>query len=244
MAVVQRKTPVKAGRRSANLAGYLQQSQRPLTILAFLLPFVVLHELGARYYGTGVAAASLLRLAASYLGVYGSTIPAILLVLTLLSWHLIRRDGWEVKSRNLAMMAGESFLFALPIFAISLICQQFLPLATGMRPPLGAMWSLSLGAGVYEELLFRLYLCAVLGVLAEHALRLKGTALTVFVVAASSVLFSLYHYLDHEQFALFTFVFRSLAGAYFAGLIAARGFGITAGAHAFYDLIVVTLARS
>lgn len=244
MPVAQRRTRTKGGRQSGDLAGYLQQSQRPLVILTFLLPFVILHELGSRYYGTEVAASTLLRLAASYLGVYGRPVPAILLVLTLLSWHLVKRDSWSLRTRTLGLMAGESFLFALPIFAISLICQQFLPLAPMRSQPLGAMWSLSLGAGVYEELVFRLYLCAVLAVVAQHALRLRGVGKTIFVVVSSSVLFSLYHYLDHEQFSLFTFVFRGLAGAYFAGLISARGFGITAGSHAFYDLIVVTIARS
>lgn len=239
MAVIQRKSA-----KSAPLGGYLQQSQRPVVILAFLLPFIVLSELGARFYGTEVAASTILRVVASYLGIYGRTIPAILLILTLVAWHFARRDNWRVQIGTLGLMACESFVFALPIFAISLLCQQFLPLAPLTRQPLGALWSLSLGAGIYEELVFRLYLYAVLAFIAAWLLGMKDPVKTVAVVAASSVLFSLYHYLNREEFALFTFVFRGLAGAYFAGLVATRGFGITAGAHAFYDLIVVTIAST
>ena len=40
-------------------------------------------------------------------------------------------------------------------------------------------------------------------------------------------------------FTVREFVFRTLAGVYFACLFAMRGFGITAGTHAFYDIIAV-----
>jgi hypothetical protein len=37
---------------------------------------------------------------------------------------------------------------------------------------------------------------------------------------------------------LFSFVFRATAGVFFAGLFVVRGFGITVGSHAAYDLLV------
>ena len=108
--------------------------------------------------------------------------------------------------------------------------------------PAAAMWSISLGAGVYEELMFRFYGCGLLRLAAERVAGLKGVACTIAVVVVSSILFSLYHYLG-EPFSVFTFVFRTLAGAYFAALFLHRGLGVTAGSHAIYDLIVVTLAQ-
>ncbi len=224
--------------------GYLAESTRPLVILAFLTPFVILHELGSRLYHTEVAAFTILRMLSAYLGVYGRGVPPLLLVLTLLAWHLWRRDRWRIDAGALPLMAGESLLFSLPIFGISVLCRQLLPLVAVSKPSLGAMWALSLGAGVYEELVFRLYLCALLTVVAQHVFALKGTACTITVVIACSVLFSLYHYLGQEGFTLYTFLFRAAAGAYFAALLAARGYGITAGAHAFYDVIAVSLSRS
>jgi hypothetical protein len=37
------------------------------------------------------------------------------------------------------------------------------------------------------------------------------------------------------------FGFRAVAGVYFAVLFAIRGFGITAGTHAFYDIIATII---
>jgi membrane protease YdiL (CAAX protease family) len=63
----------------------------------------------------------------------------------------------------------------------------------------------------------------------------------LLMVVSSSLLFSLYHYLGHEQFDLRTFAFRTAAGAYFGAVFIFRGFGITAGAHAAYDIYIVAL---
>jgi membrane protease YdiL (CAAX protease family) len=172
-------------------------------------------------------------------------VPAVLVILTLLLWHLFARESWRVRLNTLITMAAESFIWALPIFGISFICQQFLPLTTTIsKQGLLSLWSLSLGAGVYEELLFRLYLCGSIYLIGRHLFSAKPMTATIVAVLTSAVLFSLYHYLGNERFTLFSFVFRTLAGIYFAGLFSARGFGVTAGAHAFYDVIVVTLARS
>ena len=61
------------------------------------------------------------------------------------------------------------------------------------------------------------------------------------MVATSAVLFSLYHYLGPESFHWQSFVFRTLAGIYFGCLFLTRGFGVTAGSHATYDILVAIL---
>jgi hypothetical protein len=60
-------------------------------------------------------------------------------------------------------------------------------------------------------------------------------------VLGSAVAFSAYHYLGAEQFDLPTFAFRTVAGVYFGGMFLARGFGVTAGSHAAYDVLVTLL---
>lgn len=238
------KKPTRRSRSSSALNAYLVESQRPLVILAFLIPFMVLHELGSSAFHVEVGAVSLLRLFVANMGIYGRTVPAVLVLLTLLLWHLVEHDSWNIRPRTLLTMAGESIVFAFPIFAISFICQQYLPLTTTLSSQgLVSLWSLSLGAGVYEELLFRLYICGLLLLICRHLFRASALTSAVIAVLVSAILFSLYHYLGTERFGLFSFVFRTLAGIYFAGLFTARGFGITAGAHAFYDVIVVTVAH-
>ena len=58
-------------------------------------------------------------------------------------------------------------------------------------------------------------------------------------VFVSSLLFSLAHYVGPEQFGMFSFVFRLLAGALFCGLFLARGFAVAVYTHAIYDIYVM-----
>jgi membrane protease YdiL (CAAX protease family) len=99
---------------------------------------------------------------------------------------------------------------------------------------------LSLGAGLYEELLFRVVLVALIA----NALRLLGFARItsgVVAVVAGALLFSAFHYIGPlgDPFRLESFVFRALAGVAFSAMYLTRGFGITAWTHALYDVAVL-----
>jgi membrane protease YdiL (CAAX protease family) len=100
---------------------------------------------------------------------------------------------------------------------------------------------ISLGAGIYEELLFRVVL---VGALAAAGTRLLGwTPRTAGIVAAllGAFLFSAFHYIGAygDPLELPSFLFRFLAGLVFSGLYLTRGFGITAWTHALYDVFVM-----
>ena len=87
--------------------------------------------------------------------------------------------------------------------------------------------------------MFRLCLLPVLyGGLRTLALRPRGAAIAA--VLMSSVIFSAAHYVGPaaDQLTAFSFLFRTLAGVFFAALFVTRGFGITVGCHAAYDLLV------
>ncbi len=96
-----------------------------------------------------------------------------------------------------------------------------------------------LGAGVYEELLFRLMLVPPLAVFTTHLVNRPGLRIAA-VVILTSLLFSAAHYVGPHGEAMdaFTFVFRFSAGAIFALLFVYRGFGIAAGTHALYDIFI------
>ncbi len=102
-----------------------------------------------------------------------------------------------------------------------------------------------IGAGIYEELIFRLILICVLMILFQDVLGFARTNAIVLSVLVSAALFSAHHHFVfvHGRFGYSVafswpeFAFRTVAGIYFAILFAFRGFGITAGTHAFYDII-------
>lgn len=105
----------------------------------------------------------------------------------------------------------------------------------------------SIGAGIYEELVFRLILICLLMIVFQNLMGMGHNNAIVGSVLVSAALFSAHHHIDFlsgqfsqsEPFEITRFIFRTIAGIYFAGLFAIRGFGITAGTHAFYDIIAV-----
>ncbi len=120
------------------------------------------------------------------------------------------------------------------------------------RPPdrsLPADVVTGIGAGIYEELVFRLILICLLMLLFQDALRLSHKSAAVLSVLISAALFSAHHHVDLltgqpnlvDPFNVTRFAFRTIAGIYFAVLFAIRGFGITAGTHASYNIIAVSI---
>jgi hypothetical protein len=96
-----RSAPGRSSGHGLGLGEYLRESQRPIVILGFLIPLVVLYETGARLYHEDVVAFSLLKVFAGWVNVYGRGVPAALLVLSLLLWHLVRHDRWRVRLTTL-----------------------------------------------------------------------------------------------------------------------------------------------
>ena len=90
-----------------------------------------------------------------------------------------------------------------------------------------------------KSLLFRLMLLP----LAMAAIGLAIASRRIKLAAAlllTSFLFSTAHYLGPygDTFEIASFSFRALAGVFFAALFIFRGFGIAAGTHALYDMLV------
>jgi hypothetical protein len=107
--------------------------------------------------------------------------------------------------------------------------------------PLATRVMLSLGAGLYEELLFRVILVSFFAVtfrlIFGWRVWIAGTAAAI--VAAS--IFAAFHYVGPygDVFRIDSFVFRFVGGLAFSAVYLLRGFGITAWTHALYDLSVL-----
>ena len=104
-----------------------------------------------------------------------------------------------------------------------------------------ARLTLSLGAGLYEELLFRVVIVALLANGFRLLFGVSRVWSGVWATAIGAILFSAFHYVGPlgEPMRLESFVFRALAGLAFSGLYLTRGFGITAWTHALYDAFLL-----
>jgi len=98
---------------------------------------------------------------------------------------------------------------------------------------------LSLGAGVYEELVFRAFLFAGSAYALEKLLNWNRPVSLLIVAVTSSFLFSMAHYMGRESYTFYSALFRFLAGLVLCVIYRLRGLGIAAWSHALYDILVV-----
>jgi membrane protease YdiL (CAAX protease family) len=112
--------------------------------------------------------------------------------------------------------------------------------APGVGPH--APWTpflLSIGAGLWEEIVFRLALLGGLTLLLTRAAGLPGPAALGIAVIVSALAFALYHHIGHagEPLTLGRFAFRAIAGTILGVLFAFRGLAVVVYMHVFYDLL-------
>lgn len=236
---------------------YLRESSRPLAALAFILPLLALYELGVIILGPQAVrngADVWLRQLLDGLGLGQYFLLPVLTVGGLLGWHYVARHRWELSVSTLVIMAGEcvglAFLLLVLARGEAALFEAALRDPTAAAIPAAMPWVLSaraavvgrvvgfLGAGVYEEALFRMLLVPpVTG--AASRLGVRGGIGVACAVIITSIGFSAAHYLGAhgEAFQTFSFAFRCTAGAFFALLFIHRGFGIAAGTHAIYDIL-------
>jgi len=98
---------------------------------------------------------------------------------------------------------------------------------------------LAAGAGLHEELLFRLLAVPGVAAVARGALAMpRALAWAVGIVAAAALFAAAHHALGGEPFDRYAFTFRLVAGVLLGILWYLRGFAVAAWTHAAYDLLV------
>jgi membrane protease YdiL (CAAX protease family) len=229
-------------------ASYARQTHRPLVCLAFIAPMLLLFHAGTAYYGSTLLAPQHVERMLRYFGATTAYLPALLIVAVLILQHLARGDTWQLPPVVLAGVTLESLLWAVPLVVMNLLADRLLPYAAtaGEAPRLVQDILVALGAGIYEEFVFRLALISLAMALFVDLLALPKEAVAVCAVIVSAFLFSLYHFLGGVPEGVLAWklvVVRTLAGVYLGGLFVGRGLAIAIGAHAFFNLFVV-LARA
>jgi hypothetical protein len=239
------------------LKQYLTASRQPRYSISFAFPLLVLYEALAAMMSqsslAGVRNGADVLLKTAFVMLGGRT-GLHVFALVLLAWgvalvvHDMRKNPGGVAPSFLGLMLVESFVLAAVFGVVAANLTSLLlsgPLATVQGDPSGALESLplqgqlvvSLGAGLYEELLFRVLLVSAL--LAVGAkLGLKRRANVALAVVASALIFSGFHYVGPygDVLTLSSFTFRAVAGLLLSGIFVARGFGIVAWTHALYDV--------
>jgi len=162
-----------------------------------------------------------------------------------LVWRDRRRGGgWE--ARIFAGMAIESLVYAFVFGGVTsgltglLLNLSRASAGSVAQLDLPTQLMVSLGAGIYEELLFRVLLVSLLAGMGRVVFGWGTRASGFFAALSGALIFAGFHYLGPygDPLTLGSFVFRTIAGLLFSGLYLLRGFGITAWTHALYDVLL------
>ena len=237
----------------ATRSSYWQLSRAPRYSLLFALPLLVFYEVLAVFLAHGErsvrngADVILQSLFTAVAGAWGP--PLFMLCLIGGGLWLVVRDmrahGTRLRGATFVMMLGESVALAL-VFGLLVagVTSGVLGLLQTLALPAGRQldgWTrlmVSLGAGIYEELLFRVLLVGALAASARALLGWRAVTAGVAATVAGAAIFSAFHYIGPygDRFQVYSFVFRMVAGLFFSGLYLARGFGITAWTDGLYDV--------
>jgi hypothetical protein len=235
---------------------YWSLTRRPTYSLLFALPLLLAYELlalalsGGAMAGVRNGADVLLKSLFLTFGGRKGLIGFGALLLGTGAWLVWRdrRSSGPIRRRLFGWMALESLAYASVLGMITstltslLLGRGGLPFAVAQfgQLSLASQAMISLGAGLYEELLFRVLL---VGSLAWGGRRLLKNTVMAGLVATivGAIVFSGFHYVGPygDPLELGSFAFRAVAGLLFSLLYLLRGFGIAAWTHALYDLMLV-----
>jgi len=208
----------------------------------FLLPLIVFYEVAAGGRRHRVLAFDFLRKFFDLFGPAGLWVPGVAVVVILLATHLASGERWQVHWRRVGLMYVEAALLAVPLLALN----WAIPLGSaGPAAGQGPSWAkvvdqaaMGIGAGVYEELVFRLVLISLVMMMGADLFGFPREKVAVVAVALSATLFAAHHHvpIGAEPFNAVRFTFRAVAGVYLAMIFWFRGYGPAAGCHAAYNV--------
>ncbi len=219
----------------------------PLTVLLAVSPLIAILEWSLlRHTGLADRIAAHVQLS-DVLHQLGLS-PAITLhatglatVVILLVWHVLTGCPWRLRLPGVAQCWIEGLIAAAPLLAAAafLGAMQQVPLAAAIETPtsLRDAFLLATGAGLSEELLFRLIGMAACHWLLVDVFGMKshvGDWLAVLITAAA---FTMYH--DPASLSAGGVVFVSAAGLYLGAVFLLRGFAVAVIAHTAYDAVVL-----
>lgn len=234
--------------------GYADRSTDPLHILVFLLPLVVFYEATLFFsFHSGVAdTVAAHEIINRFLHIFGDAalyLPGLVLIGILLLMKLARGDAWTIRLPVIPLMVIESAVWAIPLLVIAALLSTAPAVQTDANQqltqmPLLSRIALSIGAGLYEELLFRLLFVSMAAMLFRNLFRLSDTWAAGAAIAVAALAFTFYHQPGEAGSLIARRLLYFVAGCFLGLIYVMRGFGIVVGTHAVYDLFVLVLLQT
>ena len=209
--------------------------------LVLVFPLLLAYEVGVLFSSTVNGVDVITR------GVYAACgddraiylLVHVALALAYLAWIRTRHRDRTLALEIVGPLVAEAAVYAL---GLGLILPAVLAQAHLALGRTGDAVVMSLGAGVHEELVFRLGAMAG-GLALLRKLELPPKLAFAIALGGSALLFSAAHHMGAygEPFRLHAFVYRAIAGAAFGLIFWYRSFAHAVYAHVLYDLYVLAI---
>jgi hypothetical protein len=216
--------------------------------LSFLLviPLLVIYEVGIALLRSPVASGARMEVRLLFDLAFGTRSALVFngaILASFLAAFLYLKWRGRVRLDLFPAIVLESTLYAVALgYGVSALTAQFPLNASAGGSADGAALSvvLSIGAGVYEELIFRLALMSALYAIGLLIAPQGGKVITPVIVLLSALIFSGCHHLGMggEPFRPYDFLFRFLFGIALSAIYMFRGLGVAVYTHAIYDILV------
>jgi membrane protease YdiL (CAAX protease family) len=233
---------------------YFRRTRALHVNLLFLAPWLLIYVVCWAWAGDAVEtqAASWLRNGLRLLGSRALFVVTVVVALGLSAFVLARLKESRKDAGVFPLMAAEGALYGLLLYGAGTVLSRLLPVGrwiglfgwdvtwgdvTTQVQALGT----SIGAGIFEELVFRGVLCWAAFHVLRDVLGADRWSAGIVAIVASAALFSAYHHWGPggEPWDAARFTFRMHAGALLGVVFLTRGLGIAAFAHGLYDALVL-----
>ena len=227
---------------------YLLKSKTSFYSFLFTLPLFFLYEINILFLswddilvvrnGADFLMRNILESFDIY-GLYGLGLVFFLGLLVTYIFFIKEDQQQEVNVNFLFIMLAESMLWSVVLYF--LLFKFMVLLMNPVGKTILQQVTLAIGAGIYEEFLFRVLLIAGLSGILGFVFMWDKTFKNIIAVVLSGGIFSAFHFMGEygDFFSMELFLIRFIAGLILGVLYMYRGFGITAYTHSIYDLIVL-----
>ena len=242
------------GQGAARHAKVMTGPHAPLVQLVVLLPLVIIYEMAVPfttlksgwYHAIDAWSQRLL----GRIGLTEYYLPGALILATLLVVHLVRRDPWRIEPRQFWRVWGEALVWTVPLVGMYLVFTLPVRKLLGIggflqlpaRGPEGLFSSIVLyiGAGLFEEFVFRLVMISIVLFVLQRAFKVGVSAAQVVAVCVAAAVFSAAHHFGPGAPAYHPvdFLFRVAAGIYLGATYISRGFATAAIVHAMFNIVL------
>lgn len=229
------------------MESYYHRSKNIANSFLFILPLLVLYEVGIALQESSIRNASdvFIEKIFNLFGKNGSLIFNLLVIAFLLISIVYVEKKYRLDFLTFVFMFGESMVYALFMGNVLgyIVYEILFPYALAMPFSLN-MWLgiiLSVGAGVYEEIVFRLLLITSLYFIFTTLLKISKPLSATISIMTGTLLFAAMHYVGTlgDTFTYSNFTFRILAGIVLSTIFMFRGLGVAVYTHALYDVLSV-----